>query len=106
MSGSKWQISNACLATRANADGSFGYFAFESRGFGESVHLSGVYAALLAVPGVINAHVTRFRVVGSPPAVEVAASIFVRPTEIVFIGNSSSTGTLTVNAGVGGFADL
>jgi len=98
-------LAQAALNPGANADGSFGYFAFERRGFGESVHLSGVHAALLAVPGVSNAHVTRFRAVGSPAAVEVAGSVFVRPTEIVFIGNSSSTGTLTVSAGIGGFAD-
>lgn len=98
-------LAQAALSPTANPDGRFGYFAFERRGFGESVHLSAVHAALLAVPGVVNAHVTRFRIVGSPAAAPVADSIFVRPAEIVFIGNSPSTGTLSVLAGEGGFAD-
>ena len=70
------------------------------------MHLSTVYAAVQSIPGVADAIVTVLRPAGSNQAVW--DTIFVRPTEIVEIGNVAgdpSQGTLLVTYGSGGFAD-
>jgi hypothetical protein len=74
------------------------------------VHLSTVYAAAQAIEGVRDVLITRLRpaatVPGRPEAV--FDDIFVRPTEIVEIGNDPndpSKGRLSVTHGSGGFSD-
>jgi predicted phage baseplate assembly protein len=96
----------AALNPGINPDGSAGYFAFANTSPGVSVHLSTVYAAVQSIPGVADAIVTVLRPAGSNQAVW--DTIFVRPTEIVEIGNVAgdpSQGTLLVTYGSGGFAD-
>ena len=91
-----------------NPDGSIGFFAFERLSFGESLHLSAVYAQLQSVPGVKDALITTFRRLDtdSDPAT-VRDSIFIRPTELGVILNDPSQpdkGSLTIS-GTGGFID-
>jgi predicted phage baseplate assembly protein len=93
-----------------NPDGSAGYFAFQSLGFGESIHLSAVYATVQDVPGVSDARITTLRRMdqdAADPAM-VRDDIFIRPTEMASIGNDPgdpSKGGLVVSAGMGGFDD-
>jgi predicted phage baseplate assembly protein len=91
-----------------NPDGTIGFFAFERLSFGESIHLSAVYARLQSVPGVKDALITTFRrldVDADPTTVR--ESIFIRPTELGVILNDPSQpdkGSLTIT-GAGGFID-
>ena len=98
----------AALNPVVNPDGTIGFFAFERLSFGESIHLSAVYAQLQSVPGVKDALVTTFRRldVDSDPTT-VRDSIFIRPTELGVILNDPSqpdNGSLTIT-GTGGFID-
>jgi predicted phage baseplate assembly protein len=99
----------AALRPSPNPGGSPGFFAFDRLQFGESIHLSAVYAALLAVPGVADANITTLRRTDQPAgANNVQTAIFIRPTEIAAIGTDPSAlnqGSLTVSLGQGGFAD-
>jgi predicted phage baseplate assembly protein len=100
----------AALKPGLNADGTPGYFAFERLAFGESIHLSAVYAAVHAVTGVRAATITRFRRMdldaGDPTVVR--DDIFVQPTGIALIGGDPADpakGALAVVLGSGGFVD-
>jgi predicted phage baseplate assembly protein len=98
----------AALNPAVNADGTIGFFAFERLSFGESIHLSAVYAQLQSVAGVKDALVTTFRRldVDTDPTT-VRDSIFIRPTELGVILNDPSrpdSGSLTIS-GTGGFID-
>jgi hypothetical protein len=82
----------AALSAERNPDGSLGLFAFEALDFGQSVHLSDVYARVQGVPGVRAAVVTRFQHHPRPgessadiPVVE--PHVFVRNNEIVRCDN-------------------
>jgi predicted phage baseplate assembly protein len=102
---------NGVLGTGVNADGSRGYFAFESLRFGESLHLSSLYAAMQRIPGVTSARVIRFRRLPDDAAdpLAVREHIFVRPTELAMVQNDPSDparGLLSITAGARGFADL
>jgi hypothetical protein len=100
----------AALNPGVNPDGTAGYFAFASTVPGRSLHLSTVYAAAQAIPGVRDVLVTRLR---PPGAVEgrpepVWDDIFVRPAEIIVIGNDPANpgrGRLVISYGTGGFSD-
>lgn len=101
----------AALNPGLNPDGTPGYFAFEHMQFGESVHLSAVYAAIQAVAVVRDATITTMRRLDldSDPAT-VRDSIFIRPTEIVVIANdpadtANQRGKLVITLGEGGFID-
>jgi len=100
----------AALYPGLTPDGSAGYFAFERLGFGQSIHLSTVYAVVQAVPGVRDAKITTLRRMdldAADPA-KVRDDIVVRPTEIVIIQNDPadpSKGRLSVTRGTGGFVD-
>ena len=91
-----------------NPDGSLGYFAFERLEFGQSIHLSTVYALVQAVAGVKDAAITSLSRTGPPPAdppLTTPHDVFVGPTEIVIIDPTDpSKGSLTVS-GKGGFRD-
>lgn len=98
----------AVLNPVINPEGTIGFFAFERLSFGESIHLSAVYAQLQSVPGVKDALVTTFRRldVDTDPTT-VRDSIFIRPTELGVILNDPSQpdkGSLTIS-GSGGFID-
>ena len=54
----------AALNPALNPDGTAGYFAFDNLDFGESLHLSAIYAFIQNIPGVSDANVTRFRRMG------------------------------------------
>ena len=98
----------SALNPTVNPDGTIGFFAFEGLSFGESIHLSAVYAQLQSVPGVKDALITTFRrldVDADPTTVR--DSIFIRPTELGVILNDPSQpdkGSLTIT-GTGGFID-
>jgi hypothetical protein len=100
----------AALRPGLNPDGTPGYFAFERLRFGESIHLSAVYAAVQAVPGVRDATITRLRRMdldAGDPA-KVRDDILLQPTEIAVIADDPSDpagGRLAVALGTGGFAD-
>jgi hypothetical protein len=65
-----------------------GFFAPGRFGFGDPLHLSDLYAAVLAVPGVTSAAVTRFKRLGDRyPDREAAGSIGVGPFEIIRCDN-------------------
>jgi predicted phage baseplate assembly protein len=90
--------------------GTPGYFAFERRQFGGAIHLSAVYAAVHAIPGVRDATITRLRRMdldaGDPMKVRV--DILVQPTEIAIIQGDPADparGALVVTLGSGGFVD-
>jgi hypothetical protein len=98
----------AALNSGTNPDGSAGYFAFQNTAPGASLHLSAVYAAVQGVAGVSDALVTTLRPAGTQLPVQ--QSIFVRPTEIITIGNdpadtADAKGRLVITYGSGGFAD-
>jgi hypothetical protein len=100
----------AALRPGVNPDGTPGYFAFERRQFGESLHLSAVYAAIHAVPGVRDATITTFRRMDLDAAdpTRVRDDIFVQPTEIAVIQDDATDpagGRLVVTLGSGGFVD-
>jgi uncharacterized phage protein gp47/JayE len=86
----------ATLAAAQAAGNTF--FAFENLDFGQSIHLSSLYAALLAVPGVVDANITTLRRADDASGLNVADTIFIRPTEI-------ASGSFLVTLGQGGFAD-
>ncbi|HEX5885110.1 MAG TPA: putative baseplate assembly protein [Pyrinomonadaceae bacterium] len=98
----------AALNTAVNPDGTIGFFAFEGLSFGESIHLSAVYAQLQSVPGVKDALVTTLRRLDTDTdPTKVRDSIFIRPTELAVIRNDPAKpneGTLTIT-GSGGFID-
>jgi predicted phage baseplate assembly protein len=99
---------NAALNPGQNADGTFGYFAFQNQQFGRSIFLSSVYSVLQSVPGVIHANVTSLRRTGpgpSEPAGTVPHDISVGPTEIVVIGPAGTGQGQLVVTGRGGFID-
>ena len=99
---------NAALNTGQNADGTFGYFAFQNLQFGQPVFLSAVYAALHKVPGVVHANITSLRRVGpglAEPAGIAPHDIIVGPTEIALIGASGTGQGQVVVSGRGGFID-
>jgi predicted phage baseplate assembly protein len=93
----------AALNDRANADGSPAFFA--EFGFGQSVHLSAVYAALQAVPGVRAATVTELRQAKHMDTIMVLSTIPIGPSARAVIGNQAGQGSLVLTLGVGGFAD-
>jgi predicted phage baseplate assembly protein len=100
----------AALYPGLNPDGSAGYFAFERLEFGQSIHLSTVYAVVQAVSGVRDAKITTLRRMDLDAAdpSKVRDDIFVRPTEIVIMQNDPadpSNGRLSVTRGTGGFVD-
>jgi uncharacterized phage protein gp47/JayE len=100
----------AALNPGVNGDGTAGYFALQNLDFGESLHLSAIYAVLMQVPGVRDANITTFRRMdsdGSDPST-VRDVIFIGPTEIAVIGNDPArpeNGLLTIVQGSGGFVD-
>ncbi len=101
----------AALNPGLNPDNTAGYFAFESLQFGQSIHLSAVYAVLQNVPGVSDALVTTLRRLDQDqdPAT-VRDDIFIRPTELAVIKNdpndiSNQFGKMAIHLGKGGFAD-
>ena len=100
----------AALNPGVNPDGTPGYFAFASLGFGENIHLSAVYAAVQAVAGVADATITTFRRMDQDAADStiVREDLFIGPTQIAVIANDPNQpakGQLTIKAGKGGFAD-
>jgi predicted phage baseplate assembly protein len=100
----------AALNPGLNADGTAGYFAFESLDFGESLHLSAIYAFIQNIPGVRDATVTRFRRMDqdASDSTIVRTDILIGPTEIAVIGNDPNhpeQGLLTIFQGSGGFVD-
>ena len=96
------------LNPAVNPDGTIGFFAFERLSFGESLHLSAVYAQLQSVPGVKDALITTFRRldVDTDPTT-VRDSIFIRPTELGVILNDPTQpdGGSVAISGSGGFID-
>ena len=98
----------AALNPGANADGTFGYFAFENLQFGQPIFLSAVYATVQNVPGIADATITSLRRVGpgvAEPSGIAPHDIIVGPTEIAIIGApGAGQGQLKVT-GSGGFID-
>ena len=98
----------AALNPGINPDNTIGFFAFERLVFGESIHLSAVYAQLQSVPGVKDALVTTLRRLDTDTdPTKVRDSIFIRPTELAVILNDSEQpgkGTFSIT-GTGGFID-
>jgi predicted phage baseplate assembly protein len=101
----------AALNPGLNPDNTAGYFAFERLEFGQSIHLSAVYAVLQNVPGVSDVLITTLRRLDQDqdPAT-VRDDIFIRPTELAVIKNAPSDmsnqfGKAVVSLGKGGFAD-
>jgi len=95
-----------------NADGTAGFFAFQSLDFGQSIYLSAVYAALQDVEGVSTATITTLRRLSPPDAdadpTTVRDHIFIRPGELAVIANDATDpgkGTLTLSLGKGGYLD-
>ncbi len=100
----------ATLGPGVNLDGTVGYFAFQNLDFGETLHLSAVYAAVMQVPGVRDANITRFRRMDqdadAPSAIR--TDILIGSTEIAVIGNDPAhpeNGLLVITQGSGGFVD-
>lgn len=98
----------AALNPAVNPDNMIGFFAFERLSFGESIHLSALYAKLQSVPGVKDALVTTLRRLDTDTEpTKVRDSIFIRPTELAVILNDPAQpnkGTLSIT-GSGGFID-
>jgi hypothetical protein len=97
----------AALNPGLNQDGTAGYFSFTNLDFGESLHLSAIYAFIQKIGGVRDAKVTRFRRMdqdlNNPTMVR--TDILIGHTEIAVIGNDTSRpelGLLSVSLGNGG----
>jgi hypothetical protein len=99
---------NSALNPGQNADGTFGYFAFQNLQFGQPVFLSSVYAVLQGIPGVANANIASLRRVGpgfaEPPGVA-PHDISIGATEIAMIGAPGAGQGQLVVTGHGGFID-
>lgn len=102
----------AALNPGVNADGTAGFFAFQSLDFGQSIYLSAVYAALQDVEGVSAATITTLRRLSPPDAdtdpTTVRDHILIRPGELAVIANDPTDpdkGTLTLFLGQGGYVD-
>ena len=97
----------AALNSGKNADGSFGYFAFDRLQFGQAIFLSAVYAVVQGVPGVNSATIQVLRRVGpgnaDPPGT--ASDILLGPTEIAAIGPPGPAQSQLTVSGQGGFID-
>jgi predicted phage baseplate assembly protein len=65
----------AALSARVLPSGSLGFFHPDNFTFGQPLHLSELYAAIEAVPGVDSAEITRFQQYGEAPAGELAAAV-------------------------------
>jgi hypothetical protein len=100
----------AALNPGLNPDGTAGYFAFDSLDFGESLHLSAIYAFIQNIRGVSDANVRTFRRMdqdASDPTI-VRSDVLIGPTEVAVIGNDPNhpeQGLLTIFQGGGGFID-
>ena len=98
----------AVLNPDENADGTFGYFAFENLQFGQPIFLSAVYATVQNVPGIADATITSLRRVGpglaEPPGIA-PHDIIVGPTEIAIIGAPGAGQGQLIVTGSGGFID-
>jgi len=98
----------AALNPAVSVDGPAGFFAFERLGFGESVHLSALYAELQSVAGVRDARVTTLRRLDTDSGTNIVRdSLFIRPVELAVINNNPDKpgeGTLSIT-GTGGFID-
>jgi predicted phage baseplate assembly protein len=86
-----------------------GYFSFDRLNFGESIHLSALYAAVQAIQGVKDATVRTFRRMDldAGDSTIVRDDLFIRQTEIAVIGNDPNQrnhGLLHIDA-QGGFLD-
>jgi predicted phage baseplate assembly protein len=100
----------AALNPGLNPDGSAGYFSLASSQFGQSIHLSAVYAVVQGIEGVQDVLITTLRRMDTDAntPLTIRNDIFVRPTELAVVGNDPSNpgrGFLTIQLGVGGFAD-
>jgi uncharacterized phage protein gp47/JayE len=100
----------AALGPGVNADGTAGYFAFANLDFGESLHLSAVYAEVMRVQGVRDVNITTFRRMdmdADAPST-VRTDILIGATEIAVIGNDPAHpefGRVVITQGSGGFVD-
>lgn len=90
----------AALSAVRNPDGHYGLFAFERLDFGLSLHLSDIYAAVQAVPGVRAALVICFRRTSPNPSAEefdrcreAERHLFIRSTEILRCDNDPADRT-------------
>ena len=93
---------------RANPDGSLGFFA--RLGFGQSVHLSAVYAALQSVPGVAKVTLFTLRNPERDPRGTVQDRVAVGPVGLAVIADdpddpANERGRLVIELGQGGYAD-
>ncbi len=101
----------AALNPGLNPDNTAGYFSFERLEFGQSIHLSAVYAVLQSVPGVRDVLITTLRKLPEDHDLSsVRDDIFIRPTELAVIANdpadkSNQYGKVTIHLGKGGFVD-
>jgi hypothetical protein len=97
------------LSPNPNSGDAPGYFSFEHLQFGQSIHLSDLYAAVQAVSGVRDAVVRRLRRPDQDPdPATVRDDIFIRPAELAVLKNDpldAAKGLLTVNWQGGGFVD-
>jgi len=86
-------------------DGRRGLFHPDNYTFGTPVHLSRLYAAVLAVPGVATVRATRFRRYGGADRGELAAGVLrVHDLEIAQLANDPDLperGVLTVTVAGG-----
>jgi hypothetical protein len=93
------------LSSRVNRDGRQGFFHPDHFTFGQPVHLSAIYAAIEAVPGVQSAFVTVFRRFGKTDNGELAAGVLpIGPWEIARLDNDPNfmeNGVLRITAGGG-----
>jgi predicted phage baseplate assembly protein len=105
------QATVAAAQAALSPDNPAGYFSFEHLAFGQSIHLSAVYAVLQNVPGVSDALITTFRRLDQDHDSSVVRNdIFIRPTELAVIKNDPTDtgnllGKLTIHLGKGGFID-
>jgi uncharacterized phage protein gp47/JayE len=100
------QATLARVAAALDPTSADGYFSFTHAAPGASVQLSAVYATVQGIAGVRVVLVTTLGRADQPAAPP--ADIFVRPTEIAFVGNhpaDPAKGTLTLTLGTGGFVD-
>ncbi len=93
------------LSSRVLPSGVRGLFHPDHFTFGTPVHLSRVYAAVLAVPGVATVRATKFRRYGEPDRGELATMVLrVLDLEIAQLANDPDVperGVLTVSVGGG-----
>jgi uncharacterized phage protein gp47/JayE len=100
---------NAALAPETAPGAAPGFFSFDHLVFGQSIHLSELYAVIQGVAGVRAVRITTLRRLNpADPPGTIREHIFLRPFELASVANDPAhpeNGRVALTLGTGGFDD-